>query len=337
MSTAPSARAWQYASTTGGLEKALKLNSVMLQPNPNQHLVKVIATALNPVDYKPAEVALIRRFLIPNPATPGIDLVGRLVAPAAGSPLQTGQLVFGAAGKSPMAGGALAELALAEKDNVIAVPEGLDPIDAASLGVASLTAYQTIVPHVKKGDRVLINGGSGGTGVFGIQIAKSIGCHVTTTCSTANVELCKRLGADEVVDYRKQSVIEALKANGHVFHHIVDNVGSDPQLYFRCHEFSTDNAAYVMVAGTLSLAGIWMTLTTRLWPSFLGGGKRKIMGFLTKANPTELQQIGNWGASGTIRAVIDSRFPFEDAPAAFAKLKTGRARGKIVVEVHLEG
>lgn len=335
MTSAHTTRAWQYSSTKGGLEKALKLNSVTFQPKPNQHLVQVIATALNPVDYKPAEVPLLRRLLIPNPATPGIDLVGRLVAPATGSPLEAGQLVFGAAGTSHLAGGALAEFAVVKEDNLIALPEGLDPIDAATLGVAGLTAYQTIVPYVTKGDKVFINGGSGGTGVFCIQIAKTIGCHVTTTCSTANVELCKSLGADEVVDYRKQAVVDTLKANGHVFHHVVDNVGTDPTLYYRCHEFTTDRAAYIMVAGSPSLAFLWTSLKMRLWPAFLGGGRRKTMGFLTQPNRTELQQIADWVKSGAIRVVIDSKFPFDEAPAAFAKLKTGRAKGKIVVEVDL--
>jgi alkaline phosphatase D len=83
------------------------------------------------------------------------------------------------------------------------------------------------VPHVKSGDKVFINGGSGGTGCFGIQIANAVGCHVTTSCSTANVEFCKSLGAEEVVDYRKGSVIEALKASGVKFGHVVDNIGTD--------------------------------------------------------------------------------------------------------------
>ena len=336
MSTSPSFRAWQFESAAGGLDKALKLGSATLQPKPNQHLIKVVAAALKPTDYKTAEAALVRKLVLPNPATPAIDVVGRLIAPAAGSALQPGQLVFGAAGGSRPTGGALAELALAQKDNLIAIPEGLGLIDAAAIPVAGLSAYQSIVPYVKKDDKIFINGGSGGVGMMGIQIAKTLGCHVTTTCSTANVELCRSLGADEVVDYRKQSVVETLKANGHLFDHVVDNVGKDPVLYFRCHEFTTDQATFIKLAGEISLVDIWATLKMRLLPSFLGGGKRNIKGFLAQPKPDDLRQIADWVKSGAIRAVIDSRYPFEEAPAAYTKLKTGRARGKIIVEVNLE-
>jgi NADPH:quinone reductase-like Zn-dependent oxidoreductase len=199
--------------------------------------------------------------------------------------------------------------------------------------VAGLTAYQTIVPKVKKGDKVFINGGSGGTGVFGIQIAKAVGCHVTTTCSTANIELCKNLGADEVVDYRQESVIEALKARGYKFDHVVDNVGTDMNLYWHCHEYTKPGAVYVMVAGAPTLGHAVDMLKVRTWPSFLGGGKRKLEGFLAKPVYEELEQIGAWMKEGKIKPIIDQKFSFEQAPEAFEKLKTGRAKGKVVVDV----
>ncbi len=330
-------RAWQYSSTQGGIEKNLKLNSVPLPtPTPNQHLVQVIATALNPVDYKPAEVPLLHRLMLPKPATPCIDFAGCIVAPAAGSSLKRGQLVFGGAGTSPLAGGALSEFTVAENENTVALPNGVDPIDAATIAVGGLTAYQSIVPYVKKGDRVFINGGSGGTGVFGIQIAKAVGCHVTTTCSTANVELCKSLGADEVVDYKKQGLVDALKASAsstHQFDHAVDNVGANLELYWRCHEYTKPGAVYVMVGMTPSLASLVGVFKIMLWPGFLGGGKRRLVGFFIKSASEELEQIGMWMVDGKVKAIIDQRFTFEHAPQAFEKLKTGRAKGKIVVDV----
>jgi NADPH:quinone reductase-like Zn-dependent oxidoreductase len=296
----------------------------------------VIATALNPVDYKPAEIPLIGRLIVPKPATPGIDFAGCIVTPASGSSLKRGQLFFGVAGVTYLAGGALSEFALTEKASAVALPDGVDPIDAATIGVAGLTAYQTIVPNVKKGDKVFINGGSGGTGVFGIQIAKAVGCYVATTCSTANVELCKSLGADEVVDYKKQSVVEALKASGHRYDHVVDNVGADTTLYWRCHEYTTPRAVYVMVAGTPSLGFAAAVLKMKLWPGFLGGGKRKYESFFAKPKCEDLEQIGTWMKEGKVKPIIDQKFPFEKAPKAFEKLKTGRARGKIVVDIASE-
>ena len=329
-------RIWQYTSTVGGLEKNLKINPSAPLPKPkaNQHLVQIIATALNPVDYKPAEIPYVGALIRPKAATPGIDFAGRIVKPAQGSPLKPGQLIFGASGSgSPIAGGGLAEFGVTGVENSAAIPDGVDPIHAATVAVAGLTAYQSIVPKVKKGDRIFINGGSGGCGVFGIQFAKAAGCHVTTSCSTKNVELCKSLGADEVFDYKKGSVSEALKSSSHKFDHAVDNVGHDKELYWQCHEFMKPGAAYVLIAGELSFASLADIIKRKTLPGFLGGIKGNVTGFFPKPNPMDIGQIGEWIRDGRIKAVIDERFPFEQAPKAFEKLKTGRARGKIVVEI----
>lgn len=331
-------RAWQYSSTKGGLEKNLHLNTSapIPRPGPEQYLVQVLATALNPIDYKPAENPLINRLFIRKPATPGIDFAGYLVKAPAGSTLKRGQLVFGATGTNPMAGGALAEFAITQKNQLVALPDHLDTTSAATLGVASLTAYQTIVPHVKPGDKVFINGGSGGTGVFGIQIAKAVGCYVTTTCSGANVEFCRGLGADEVIDYRQNNVVDALKASGHRYDHVVDNVGNNKELYWRCHEFTKPSALYIFVGDELSLANIWENVKRKFWPAFLGGGKRKVTGFFAQAKPDHLEQVAGWMKEGKVRTAIDQKFPFEQAPRAIERLKTKRARGKILVEVTSE-
>lgn len=327
-------RAWQYTTTKGGIENNLQLNQVPLpQQKPDQHLVQILTAALNPVDYKPAEIAIFSRFAIPKPATPGIDFAGRIVTPAAGSALKPGQLVYGTAGISPFAAGALREYALTELKGTVALPEGLSQKDAATIGVAGLTAYQSILPHVKLGDRVFINGGSGGTGAFGIQIAKAAGCHVTTSCSTPNVHLCKSLGADEVIDYKQESVLSTLKAQGQVFDHVVDNVGLDFSLYFDCHEYTKPSAIFMMVGGTPSLGFVWNSLKVRLLPGFLGGGKRKFATIFAQPRNEELVQIAGWIREGKVKPVVDQRFVFQEVPDAFRRLKTGRAKGKVVVDV----
>lgn len=328
-------RTWQYTSTRGGLEKNLKLNpcAPLPVPSPTQSLVRIIAVALNPVDYKPAEIPIAGRLLVPKYATPGIDFAGLLIKPSPSSSLKAGQLVFGVSGTKPFAAGALSEYNVVENDCFTKIPGGLDPAEAATVGVAGLTAYQSIVPNVKKGDRVFINGGSGGVGVFGIQIAKAVGCRVTTSCSTANVELCRSLGAEEVVDYKKGSVVDALKASEVKFDHIVDNVGTDPELYWRSHEFLKESAVYVMVGHSPSLGAIGEGFKRKFLPASMGGLKRKFTGFWPKPNAGDLELIGNWMEEGKVRAVIDQKFEFEDAPKAFEKLKTGRSRGKIVVDV----
>ena len=131
---------WQYNATAGGLENNLKLNSSAPMPTPKkgQHLVRILATALNPVDIKPAENAIINRLLIPKPATPGIDFVGRMIKPAAGSSLKPDQLVFGFGAVSPFAGGCLKEYQTMPIVGAVALPSGVDPTDAATIGKNAL-------------------------------------------------------------------------------------------------------------------------------------------------------------------------------------------------------
>lgn len=326
-------RIWQFTQTAGGLENHLALKTVPLPiPKPDQHLIQILATALNPVDYKPAEFPVVGRLLVRRPATPGIDISARIITPAAGSMLRPGQLVFGAVSSSPFIAGGLAAYAATNQNLLLPIPNGVDPIDAAGVPVAGLTAYQTIVPYVKKGDRLFLNGGSGGVGVFGIQIAKVIGAHVTVTCSAKNVELCRRLGADEVVDYTAGDVVGQLTALRQEFDHVVDNIGGNHELYFRAHEYSRPGAVFVNVAAAPTLSHFWFVVKAGLLPGFLGGGKRTLTGFFAQAKLDDLQQLIDWMQQGKIKAVIDTKFPYEQAPDAFRKLRTGRARGKIIVE-----
>ncbi|KAL8671267.1 MAG: hypothetical protein Q9168_004236 [Polycauliona sp. 1 TL-2023] len=333
-------RAWQYSRTAGGLEKNLTLNTAAPLPTPklDQHLVQVIAAALNPVDYKPVEVIPgVARFGIAKPATPGIDFAGTIVRPAADSPLKPGQLVFGASGTNPLAGGALREFSVGGIKSVVAIPEGVDPVEAATVGVAGLTAYQSVVPYVKNGDKIFINGGSGGTGVFGIQFAKAVGCHVTTTCSTTNVELCRGLGADEVVDYKKENLLDVLllKAKEQKFDHVVDNVGYH-ELAMSCHHFMRPSGTMVVVGGEPSMKSLSQALKQKFLPGFLGGVKANVVAFWPDQKAEDLQKIAEWIKEGKVKTVVDTKFPFEEVQKAFEKLKTGRAKGKIVVDVALE-
>lgn len=316
----------------------MKINpSVPLpEPKPNQHLVQIIAVALNPVDYKLSELPLVGRFLISKPATPCLDFSGVIVTPASGSSLKPGELVFGISGSSPLSGGAMREFNIATVDAVAKIPEGVDPINIAGVGVAGLTAYQSIIPRVKEGDQVFINGGSGGTGVFGIQFAKVVGCHVTTSCSTRNVELCKSLGADEVLDYTKGSLTKQLNEKGWKFDHVVDNVGKDDELIWHCGDFLSKGAVYVKVAGDPSLSGMMTSFKRKVWPVALGGMKGKMEGFWPKPQIKDLDRIAGWMKEGKVKAVIDEKFAFEEAPKAFERIKTGKATGKVVVDVASE-
>lgn len=344
----PTMRAWQFTSTQGGLEKNLVLNeSAALPPHDeralgkDKALVQVLAASLNPVDYKLVELPVVGRLAVKTPSSPGLDLAGRVVAlgqanNAAG--LEVGQLVFGRLDQ-PTQFGTLAEYTVAPTAALAQIPEGVAVQDAACVGTAGLTAYQSIAPNVRRGEgnRVFINGGSGGTGVWGIQIAKALGCHVVTSCSGKNVQFCKELGADEVVDYTSEDVVEALKKNvgesGQKFDVVVDNVGTTARLYWDCHLFTTSRAKYVQVGAEMEGRTAYETAMKMLWPGFLGGGKRSIEMMMVKGRREELAEIGLWMKEGKVKAVVDQVVRMEDAPKAFERLKTKRAKGKIVVAV----
>ncbi|KAJ5184173.1 hypothetical protein N7492_001789 [Penicillium capsulatum] len=326
-------KAWLYSRTSGGLEKNLSLSATARPPpapRGKEVMLEVISAALNPADLKLPELGFPMRMYIGMPATPGMDFCGRVVATG---PLaqhwKEGQMVFGCS-RWPGQFGSLAEYLVASGENLALVPAGVKEDHVVTLGVAGQTAYQSLVGHVKAGDRVLINGGSGGCGVFAIQIAKQMGCRVTATCSTKNMELCLRVGADEVIDYTAEAdLVGALVQRGVVFDCIVDHVGLPSTLYYQCHHFLKEDGAFVQVG-----AYAFTTIVLRaLWPAFLGGGRRKyvVMGF--KPDRKQLEQLAEWLEDGTIQPQLDSVYEFDDAVKAFERLRTGRTRGKIVVHV----
>ncbi|KAB8265371.1 hypothetical protein BDV32DRAFT_116461 [Aspergillus pseudonomiae] len=330
-------KAWLYNSTKGGLEKNLIFSPDARTPGSpqgDQLLIQVISTAINPADYKaPAMSTVCGKVLIAStPASPGMDFCGRVIAVGTDSSARQftpGQLVFGCLGM-PRQFGTLGELILASANSTASLPVGVDPDAAATIGVAGRSSYQSIVPYVSApGNRVFINGGSGGCGVYGIQIAKLLGCHVTVTCSTRNVQFCRDLGADEVIDYTTQDVLKELKSQGQVFDHVVDHIGLPDGLYQECHAFLKPGKVFVQVG-----ASSMLTFAHRLIrPAFLGGGKRKYVALLMKNHKDELVQIADWIQEGKIRVELDTVCELEDTVKAFERLRSGRTRGKIVIHV----
>ncbi|KAB8238194.1 NAD(P)-dependent alcohol dehydrogenase [Aspergillus alliaceus] len=305
-------KVWLYYSTNNGREKNLVLSPDARtpgSPRSGQLLIRVLSTAINPADYKaPAMSTVFGKVLITTtPASAGMDFCGRVVAVGsdpASQQFTPGQLVFGCLG-IPRQFGTLGEYILASPDNTAPLPLGVDPDSAATIGVAGRSSYQSIMPYVSTpGSRVFINGRSGDV----------LGCHVTVTCSTRNIQFCRDLGADEVIDYTTQNVLEVLKAQGQTFDHVVDHIGWPEALYQDCHTFLKPGKDFVQV-GASSVA----TFAHRLVrPSLLGGGKRKYVALLMKNHKDEL---------------LDTVYEFEDTIRAFEKLRSGRTRGKIVIHV----
>nr|A0A1W5SKT4.1 RecName: Full=Trans-enoyl reductase pgmF; AltName: Full=Pigmented naphthoquinones biosynthesis cluster protein F [Aspergillus terreus]ARB51367.1 putative quinone reductase [Aspergillus terreus] len=348
-STVPSTmKAWQFSSASPTIEANLKLNNNAPLPDgannlgPDQVLVKVIAAGLNPVDFKFAEIPWLGRLIVGSPSTPGMDFAGRVVATGpntksvAVEDLKPGQLVFGRL-DSPSKFGTLAEYTIAPRKGCVAIPPGARVIETACVASVGLTAYQSIVYRLKDhtGKRIFLNGGSGGCGTFGIQIAKQMGCHVTTSCSTPNVDLCRSLGADTVIDYKKTDVIAELKKM-QPFDLVVDNVGVPTDLYWAAPSFTNPGAPYVQVGALAVTPGFILgNFFKARWPGWLGGGKRPWEFMHIESNVQDYEQLGRWMQEGKLRAVVDEVFGMQDdGPVkAYQKLRTGRAKGKIIVKI----
>ncbi|CAN6675111.1 hypothetical protein TRVA0_089S00210 [Trichomonascus vanleenenianus] len=327
-------KAWLYSSTSGGFEKNLKFNpSARAPPKPGRGevFIKVLSAGLNPVDYKLPEagLGLISRLLVGRPASPGMEYCGLVVSTGAGvTGFTPGQRVYGCQQLTKF--GSLAEYLLAPADSIAPIPEGVETDHAAGIPLAGQTAYQSLQPYVSSGDKVFINGGSGGCGIYAIQIAKLLGCHVTTTCSTRNVEFCRSLGADEVIDYTAEEDLTAtLRNRGVIFDHIVDHIGLPASLYRDSHYYLKRDGVFVQIG-----AAKVITFADRcLRPSILGGGKRKYNFFLRKNDPKQLAQLAEWTRQGDMKVHLDKVYEFSEVLQAFEKLQSGRTRGKIVVHI----
>ncbi|OKL61445.1 hypothetical protein UA08_03270 [Talaromyces atroroseus] len=333
-STIPSImKAWLWTSTSGGMEKNLVKSDTAYRPGqslrPNQVLVKVISMSINPADYKVPEIGLLYKCVVSTPASPGMDFSGKVVATGSKvTGVRIGQLVFGCV-PLPNQYGTLAEYVVARDDVVVLLPEGVQLDHAATVGIAGQTALQVIKGQVKEGDHVFINGGSGGVGTYAIQIAKALGCQVTATCSTRNIELVKDLGADEVIDYTAVDLVQYLRKQGPLYHLALDMIGKPDELYRESHNFLLPGKAFAQVGNEshLSTAGRFVT------PRILGGGQRPYQLVFFKNRHGDLEEVGELIREGKVKPVIDGVYEFDDAIKAFERLRSHRARGKIVIKV----
>ncbi|KAH7131085.1 zinc-binding oxidoreductase [Dactylonectria macrodidyma] len=340
MTMADTMQAWQYSAVTGKVEDSISVNDI---PKPTaaslakgQLIVQVITAAINPVDYKLPEAGFIGRMMIPRPATVGLDFCGRVVAKHPSSnAFEEGQLVFGAYTSFTGAGTLSQQIVVPEKFCAL-LPPGVDPDHGAAVGTAATTAYQSLMPDtLKPGAKIFINGGSGGIGTWAIQFAKALGAEVTVTCSTANVELCRQLGADEVIDYKTVDVIPSLKEKTHDFDLVIDNVGKDDELFNIREGLLKPTGTFVQVGiPAVEFSQTISTVKKTIWPSIRGGRKYY---FVNMKNNTEFfTRIGQWMDEGKAKAVIDTVYKWEDVLLAFRKLREGHVRGKLVIHVATE-
>ena len=310
-----------------GSPNVLKLEEIEKPtPQDNEVLVKVHAASVNAADWhimrgKPFLVRLMGFGLLkPKNKILGSDIAGRVEAVGRNvKQFQPGDEVFG------NIRGGFAEYVCAREDALVLKPATISFEEAAAVPIAAVTALQGLRDkgQIQPGQKVLINGASGGVGMFAVQIAKSFGAEVTGVCSTRNVDMVRSIGADQVIDYTQEDFTQngqgydlILAANG--YHWISD--------YKRA---LSPKGTYVMTGGSMAqlfqamLLGPWISMT----------GSKKMGNLMAKLNQKDLVFMKDLLEAGKVVPVIERRYPLSQVAEALRYLEEGHAKGKVVITV----
>jgi NADPH:quinone reductase-like Zn-dependent oxidoreductase len=293
-------------------------------------LVKVHAAGLNPLDWHrlrgtPYVMRLGEGLGVPGDVQMGIDFAGTVEAVGKGvTKFKPGDEIFG--GRS----GALAEyVAVREQGSIALKPANISFEQAGGVYVAAMTALQTLRDRaaVQPGQKVLINGASGGVGTFAVQIAKWLGAEVTAVCSTRNVDLVRSLGADHVIDYKTADFTQGTAR----YDVIMDNVANRPILEIR--RVLEPRGKYIVIGGGGPDANPWFgAFLAPLKAHVISWFVAQDMGlFISNANTADVELLAKLMAEGKVRPVVDRSYPLADVAEAMRYLEAGHARGKVVV------
>jgi alcohol dehydrogenase len=303
-------------SSYGGKE-VLKVNEAPKpKPGPDEVLVEVHAAATNPFDYKLREGLMVEAIPLAFPATLGGDVSGIVAETGEGvASFKVGQEVFGQANAAG-GHGSYAEFVPVKTMQLALKPDKLDFTQAAALPLTSCSAYQALVDHMnlQPGQRILIHGGAGGIGSMAIQIAKDIGAHITTTAGPDEEDYVKGLGADAFIDYTTQEFNTAKRSFDAVF----DTVGGE-----------TNAKSYMVVkpGGTL------VSMIEAPNPDLVHKHDVKYIHQSTQVTQKRLAAITKLIEAGKLKIIIDKIYSLGLAAEALEYLKTGRPKGKVVIQV----
>ena len=294
------------------------------EPTEDQVLIELRASSVNFADWHtltgtPFLVRMMNGLRRPKEAGVGIDFAGTIVAAGKNvTEFRPGDAVFGES-----SGGAYAEYLAAPERWLAHKPDGVSFEEAGSVGVAALTALQGLRDHGKlqPGQRVLINGASGGVGTFAVQLAKALGAaEVTAVCHARNVEQARKLGADRVIDYTKEDFLDSDQR----YDVILDIVGTQPLRKLK--RLLSDEGMYVAVGAPKAML--------RLIPRLLGlMMSSKTVFFIAMADQGELGYFADLMAEGELTPAIEQVYPLAKTAAAMDQLGTGHARAKIAITI----
>jgi NADPH:quinone reductase-like Zn-dependent oxidoreductase len=301
-------------------------------PNDDQVLIRVRAASLNALDAYLIRDSWLGRLMFglrkPRDTRLGRDVAG--VVETVGknvTQFKPGDEVFG------ICRGSLAEYAVTFERALVMKPANVTFEQAASIPLAGLTALQGLREgKIQPGQKVLINGATGGVGTFAVQIAKSLGAEVTAVCSTRNVDLVRSIGADHVIDYTKEDFTKSDQR----YHMIFDNVAN--------HSFAERrrvlNPKGICVLAGMGGAGVreGQAIGRIVGNLFIARGlssfvDQKFAQYMTKMSKQDLIMLGDLIQTGKVRPVIERTYKLSDAPEAFRIFDQGHARGKVVITV----
>jgi NADPH:quinone reductase-like Zn-dependent oxidoreductase len=252
----------------------------------------------------------------------GADLAGRVEAVGSSvTQFQPGDEVFG------VCTGAFAEY-VSTRENFLALkPANLSFEQAAAVPVAAFTALQGLrdTGHIQSGQKVLVNGASGGVGTFAVQLAKSFGAEVTGVCSTRNLDLVRSIGADHMIDYSQDDFTR----NGQSYDLIYDAVGNRSVFAYRR---ALNPQGMCVIAGFTTLPRLFEHIVVGILVSKAGNRKIGLMG-VSKPNQKDLLVMKELLEAGKVVPVIDRRFPLSETAEAIRYLEAGHARGKVIITV----
>ena len=317
---------------TYGSPDVLELKEVE-KPTPrgDEVLVNVHAAAINPLDWhrmrgEPFLVRLENGPRKPKTTRLGADIAGRVEAVGADvTQFQPGDVVFGENFARGLGG--FAEYVAVPERALALKPANLSLEAAAAVPIAALTALQGLrnTGQIQPGQKVLVNGASGGIGTFAVQIAKALGTEVTGVCSTRNVKMVRSIGADDVLDYTQ----EDFTRNGQQYDLIFDAVGNHSVAGL---ERALKPQGICAVAGFTTLSRLFQHIVLGAWVSRMGTKQIGLMSTV-HTNKDDLLFLKDLLEAGHVVPIIDRCYPLSETAEAIRYLETGRARGKVVITV----
>ena len=301
-----------------GGSKVLEIEDVTLaEPEPNQILVEVHASALNPFDAKLLAGVYKDNMPLDLPATPGGDFAGKVVK--AGSDvkkLRSGEDVYGSAMVFGGGTGAFAEMALVKASHAAPMPKSVDYEEAAASVLVGVSAIQALEEHMEleTGQKILIHGGAGGIGHMAVQLAKSMGAYVAATASRDDAEYLNQLGADQVIDYKT----EAFEDIAEDFDAVYDTVGGKV----------TEKSLTVLKKG-----GILVSMAGKPDEEKAAKQGLRTVGQFTRVNRKRMDRLAELINDKKIKVRIDRVFPLDKIKEALDYQTEGHPRSKVVLKI----